>query len=158
MPNSTWCATSHSYWCAPAVTLAFHVSDWPGLSSAPAWKPSRSKLCTSAPLFLITNCVQPAGKLALSSTKRYSSMLTLTVVLGVVHDVPPPPPPVVVVVVVVVMVFATPTPNLPVMPSLAWPDTVQMKVSLPFFLKTTLIDFVLPGAISGVFLPLILKS
>ena len=26
MPNSTWCATSHSYWCAPAETFAFHAS------------------------------------------------------------------------------------------------------------------------------------
>src|SRR5215213_2670571 len=95
-----------------------HVSDAPGVRTCPPCTPVMSKLCTSAPSFLITNCVQPAGIVVLSSTNRYSSMLTFTVVVGFVHACPPIPElvPTVVVCVVGGGGGLTPTPNDPFIP------------------------------------------
>src|SRR5512133_3814222 len=99
----------------------------------PALIPTSEKLCCTWPSFLMLNWMQPAGTDCLSRTKRYSTMLTLTVVDGLVHATG-----VVVVVVVVDVVVvvvgvvvvtrgaATPTPNVPFIPTLAWPGTVQM--------------------------------
>ncbi len=92
-------------------------------------------------------------------------MPTLIVDVGLVHDVA-----VVVVVEVVVVVVAvvvvvvvtlggvTLTPNVPFIPTEAWPLTVQRKVSFPFLLNTTFRVVDCPGLSSFVFLPLILKS
>src|SRR6266542_2001004 len=49
--------------------------------------PLRAKLCCSAPLFVITNSMHPAGTDVLSRLKPYSNIPTLTVIAGVVHDV-----------------------------------------------------------------------
>jgi hypothetical protein len=91
---------------------------------------------------LITNWMQPAARFVLSRSNEYSRMPMFTVEVGVVQDVPPPPPPVVVGVVLVVVTIFVPALNLPVIPSFPWPVTVQIYVSVPLFVKTTLIDFV----------------
>src|SRR6266550_6123983 len=50
------------------------------------------------------------------------------------------------------------TVKMPFIPEAAWPGTVHMYGNLPFFLKVTTSLVVLPGWISGVLRPLILKS
>ena len=46
-----------------------------------------SKLCWTCPSFLMLNWMQLAATVVLSRTKRYSTMLTLTVVVGLVQPV-----------------------------------------------------------------------
>ena len=48
--------------------------------------------------------------------------------------------------------------KVPFMPEAAWPGTVQRYGYLPAFVNLTLSVADLPGLMSGVFLPLILKS
>ena len=66
------------------------------------------------------------------------------------------------VVVVVVVVVGGPTgdatANVPFMPAVAWPVSVQRKPKRPFFVNETVTFADLPGASKGVFLPKILKS
>ncbi len=112
-----------------------------------------SKLWVTEPVFVITNVTLPDGTAPGESVKPYSNSETLIV---------PPGPGAAVVVVATVVVAggaaATPTASLPFMPFAAWPGIVQRYAKLPFFLKTTLSVAVFPGAMVGVFLPLILKS
>src|SRR6267142_2635869 len=83
MPRSTWNGTSHWALYVFAGSPTVHVSDCPGGSRAPALEPAIAKLCTSLPLFVITNVTWPDGILVCDISKRYSNIPTCTVVCAV---------------------------------------------------------------------------